>query len=169
MSSRIMSRNLVFVYGTLKRNEPNHHWLVEKENGDARLVGVANTKEKYPLVIASRYNIPYAVAAPGLGENIEGEVYDVDDKMLSKLDILEDHPKYYERKITKAVLQDSEQEIDCWIYLLHQYKPHMLELPFLKSYLSKGDHGKDYIARYLREEMGSEYWTDVKFIGIPSS
>ena len=29
-----------------------------------------------------------------------GEVYEVDDKMLELLDQLEDHPKYYERKVS---------------------------------------------------------------------
>ncbi|XP_068234655.1 putative gamma-glutamylcyclotransferase CG2811 isoform X2 [Palaemon carinicauda] len=144
--SRIMPRHSVFVYGTLKRGEPNHHWLTEKENGDALFVGTANTKEKYPLVIASRYNIPYTLELPGKGENIEGEIYDVDDNMLAKLDVLEDHPKYYERKVKKAVLQDSGEEVDIWIYLLHHYKPHMIELPFLKSYQHNGDHGLKYVA-----------------------
>lgn len=28
--------SLVFVYGTLKRGEPNHHWLTEIERGSGR-------------------------------------------------------------------------------------------------------------------------------------
>jgi gamma-glutamylaminecyclotransferase len=28
-----------------------------------------------------------------------GEIYEVDDNMLSKLDILEDHPSYYVREL----------------------------------------------------------------------
>ncbi|KAK7013342.1 hypothetical protein SK128_018400 [Halocaridina rubra] len=145
MLKRIMPKNLVFVYGTLKRNEPNHNWLTKEENGQAKFIGIANMQEKYPLVIASRYNIPYTLAAPGKGENIEGEIYDVDDQMLASLDILEDHPKYYERKVRKALLQETGEEVECWIYLLHRYKPHMLELPFLTSYTAKGDHGLEYI------------------------
>lgn len=31
---------------------------------------------------------------------VRGEVYEVDDKMLEKLDRLEDHPKFYERKVS---------------------------------------------------------------------
>ena len=65
--SEKMSRHLAFVYGTLKRGEPNHHWLTKPENGDGKFCGLANTHEKFPLVIASRYNIPYVVAAPGQG------------------------------------------------------------------------------------------------------
>ena len=57
----------VFVYGTLKRNEPNHHWLTDKENGNGTFVGSATTVEKFPLVISSRYNIPYVIDAQGQG------------------------------------------------------------------------------------------------------
>ncbi|XP_045601954.1 putative gamma-glutamylcyclotransferase CG2811 isoform X2 [Procambarus clarkii] len=159
-----MQRNLVFVYGTLRQNEFNHKCLTEEENGRSRLIDIGTTKEKYPLVIASRYNIPYALAAPGKGEYIEGEVYEVDDKMLATLDKLEDHPRYYERKIIKVLLQKSREEVDCWIYLLFKYKPHMMELPFLKAYSSSGNHGKSYCARYLRQGPEEEYWTDVKFV-----
>ncbi|XP_053629264.2 putative gamma-glutamylcyclotransferase CG2811 isoform X2 [Cherax quadricarinatus] len=159
---QIMIRHLVFVYGTLKRNEPNHHWLTNKENGEARLISKGTTQEKYPLVIGSRFNIPYVLAAPDIGENIEGEVYEVDNKMLSMLDMLEDHPEYYERKIKKICLKDSDEVIDCWIYLLFMYKQQMMELPFLKTYSSYGDHGKNYAVRESRGDVGREYWSDVK-------
>lgn len=65
---RTMSRNLVFVYGSLKQTQPNHHWLTDKANGEAQLRGLATTEEKFPLVVASRYNIPYVLASPGTGK-----------------------------------------------------------------------------------------------------
>ncbi|XP_042217437.1 putative gamma-glutamylcyclotransferase CG2811 isoform X3 [Homarus americanus] len=163
-----MSFNLVFVYGTLKRNQPNHNLLMNKENGAAKLINTGTTRQKYPLVIGSRYNIPYLLPAPGNGEHVQGEVYEVDNKMLGVLDILECHPEYYERKIDKIILQDSEEEIDCWIYLLFRYKPHMMELPFLKAYFSEGDPEKKYVAKYSREVIGKEYWSDVKIMESPS-
>ncbi|KAG7171449.1 gamma-glutamylcyclotransferase-like, partial [Homarus americanus] len=185
---RTMSFNLVFVYGTLKRNQPNHNLLMNKENGAAKLINTGTTRQKYPLVIGSRYNIPYLLPAPGNGEHVQGEVYEVDNKMLGVLDILECHPEYYERKgrkppteqrplpeqyfctvqIDKIILQDSEEEIDCWIYLLFRYKPHMMELPFLKAYFSEGDPEKKYVAKYSREVIGKEYWSDVKIMESPS-
>lgn len=36
---------------------------------------------------------------------ISGEVYEVDDTMLSKLDILEDHPNYYVREIDNIIVK----------------------------------------------------------------
>lgn len=172
--------SLVFVYGTLKREEPNHHWLTETERGSGMFVCSAVTVEKFPLVIASRYNIPYLLNAPGQGKNVEGELYEVDGKMLANLDVLEAHPKYYRREIRKFhPLSDSSpsprteasktssgksegEAREAWVYLLHTFKPAMLQLPALHSYASEGDHGLKYVSRYLRKDPGPEYWTDVK-------
>lgn len=158
------SRHLVFLYGTLRQDKANHYRLLDPANGEARFLGLATTVEKYPLVIASRYNIPYLLAAPGHGKNVHGEVYEVDDLMLQKCDELEDHPTYYERKVTKMRMDESGKEVDCWVYLLHRYKPYMMELPFLDDYKLAVDNDPDntYKLSKLIEIVGNEYWTDVK-------
>lgn len=56
----------VFVYGTLKRGEPNHHWFSNVPGGKSRFLYQARTKEKYPLIIATDYNIPFLLYDPGL-------------------------------------------------------------------------------------------------------
>ena len=67
--------HLVFVYGTLKTNEPNHLVISSASSeGQSQLVGQGRTVENFPLVIASRYNIPYLLDAPGKGHRIRGEV-----------------------------------------------------------------------------------------------
>ena len=55
------------MYGTLKRGEPNHHFL-KKENGVARFMGLAELTQRYPLVVASRHNIPFLLEVPGQGK-----------------------------------------------------------------------------------------------------
>jgi len=55
----------VFVYGTLKKDEPNHHWLADSTKGMARFVGKAKLANKYPLVIASKFNIPFLMDTTG--------------------------------------------------------------------------------------------------------
>ncbi|KYQ48751.1 hypothetical protein ALC60_12257 [Trachymyrmex zeteki] len=48
----------VFVYGTLKRGEPNHGLIKDTANGYAKFLGLGKTTVQYPLVIATKYNIP---------------------------------------------------------------------------------------------------------------
>ena len=62
-------KHLVFVYGTLKRNEPNHKfWSVETYCGDDskllkkghfELLAIGETVTKFPLVIATQHNVSF--------------------------------------------------------------------------------------------------------------
>lgn len=58
----------VFVYGTLKSGQPNHFLMQDVKNGVAKFVSSAVTTEKFPLVVATRYNIPFLLNKPGTGE-----------------------------------------------------------------------------------------------------
>ena len=57
----------VFVYGTLKRGEPNHSLMENSLNGQAKFLGHAKTVTKYPLIIATKYNIPFLLKKEGVG------------------------------------------------------------------------------------------------------
>ncbi len=59
--------HLLFVYGTLKSGQPNHFYIQDEENGKAKLLALAKTSEKYPLVVATEYNIPFLLAKQGSG------------------------------------------------------------------------------------------------------
>lgn len=96
----------IFVYGTLKSGQPNHYWLTNLQNGLASYVSSGFTKNQFPLVIGTRYNVPFLLNKPGFGQNIKGEIYDIDEKMLAKLDILEDYPQLYDRQIQEIVTTD---------------------------------------------------------------
>lgn len=147
-------KHKVFVYGTLKVDEPNQHWLTKKENGSAILLGQAITTEKYPLVIASRYNIPFLLDKPGVGKVVTGEIYEIDDKMLKNLDILEDYPAWYIREKRNFELKSGmvSSKVTAWVYLLKTYKDSLLELPFIDEYKSKGSHGLIYCEPMERDE-----------------
>lgn len=89
----------VFVYGTLKKGEPNHFYLTTKTNGFAEYVCDGKTAEKFPLIVATQYNVPFLLNVPKTGHNIFGEIYSVDDSMFGHLDELEDYPLLYDRHI----------------------------------------------------------------------
>lgn len=90
--------HLVFVYGTLLKGEYNHHVL-----GWAQFVGTTKTPPKYDLFNLGSY--PAMVA--GGSTAVKGELYAVDDEILSRLDRLEGHPEYYER--IEIQLEDTTQ------------------------------------------------------------
>lgn len=89
----------VFVYGTLKKGEPNHHFFACEQNRFAKFVCNGTTVTKYPLIIATKYNIPMLLNVPGTGHNISGEIYLVNELMFEHLDGLEDYPTIYDRHI----------------------------------------------------------------------
>ena len=78
----------VFVYGTLLAGEPNHDLLA-----GARCLGPARTAPAFDLYSFGPY--------PGLvregGTAVAGELYEVDDATLARLDVLEGYPDLYDR------------------------------------------------------------------------
>jgi gamma-glutamylcyclotransferase (GGCT)/AIG2-like uncharacterized protein YtfP len=94
--------SLLFVYGTLRRNEVNHHLLA-----GARYCGTFVTSPQYRMVDLGAY--------PGVVKNgatpIEGEVYLVNKQQMTDLDRLEGYPHAYGRE--KIVTPWGK----AWIYL----------------------------------------------------
>ncbi|MFN3430105.1 MAG: gamma-glutamylcyclotransferase [Candidatus Sericytochromatia bacterium] len=79
----------VFVYGTLLAGEPNHRVLA-----GARYLGPARTEPVFELVSLG----PYPALVPGGGVAVVGELYEVDDAGLARLDWLEGYPELYDRE-----------------------------------------------------------------------
>ncbi|XP_025157240.1 putative gamma-glutamylcyclotransferase CG2811 isoform X2 [Harpegnathos saltator] len=146
----------VFVYGTLKRGEPNHSIIKDVANGYAKFLGIAKTTTSYPLVIATKYNIPFLLKKPNVGNHVQGEIYDVDSTMLKKLDELEEHPAFYERTEEEILLapeamlkpgrtfEEISELTRAWIYFLPRYNPSLLDGPMYVSYSNNGQHGLKY-------------------------
>ncbi len=82
------SLHLIFVYGTLLRGEHNHHVL-----GWARFVRPAQTRQEFDLFNLGHYPAMVANGATA----VKGELYAVDEEILSRLDRLERHPEFYKR------------------------------------------------------------------------
>ena len=82
----------LFVYGTLKKGLCNHHYLK-----NAKFLGKAITKAPFPMIAPMKW-YPYLLDQQGKGYRVEGELYEIDEKTLAKIDELEEYPSYYTRR-----------------------------------------------------------------------
>ncbi|KAL3288470.1 hypothetical protein HHI36_002915 [Cryptolaemus montrouzieri] len=136
-----MAFHKVFVYGTLKTGEPNYHTF-SQNLGHYKLIGDAITSVKYPLIIGTKYNIPFLLHEPGTGHNVRGEMYEVDNKMLAVLDELEDHPNFYIREENDVILMRDSTAHKAWIYFIKNFKKQLLDNEMLKCYTNNGTFPK---------------------------
>ena len=83
----------LFVYGTLRSGYGNYRLL-----RGCRCLGTLRTVPGYRLY---HYGIPYVVPSPRSSASVEGEVYEVNEAALARIDDLEGHPIFYERKPVK--------------------------------------------------------------------
>ncbi len=103
---KLYRKHRVFVYGTLKQGFPNHFFLAGQKS-----LGPAVTAEPYAL-----YEDVYPlVCKQERVSPIRGEVYEMSDAILKRIDILEDHPVYYQREKVDVDL-DSGERVSAWLY-----------------------------------------------------
>lgn len=81
--------HLVFVYGSLMFGFGNN-WLLR----NSKFVGVAKTASKFTLISLG----PFPALLRDGRTSVTGEVYEVNDKTLQRLDHLEGHPTFYCRE-----------------------------------------------------------------------
>ena len=100
---------LVFVYGTLKCGHYNHSVL-----GDSQFMGEYKTAERWGLVNLGAF--PGLVAGP---LSVKGEVYDVDEATLKRIDRLEGvgYGLYMRHKIPIYNLSGELQDESVWTYI----------------------------------------------------
>lgn len=106
-----MSTSFVFVYGTLQRDERNHHYLVS-----STYLGEATLKD-YAL-----YDLPqgYPGILPFIGYQVQGEVYEVNEPTLTNLDYLEGEGSLYKRTLVQVTLNDNKTvNVFTYVYLRH--------------------------------------------------
>lgn len=94
-------QHLVFVYGTLRKGEANHHYLAQSQCLDSCQSGL-----DYKL-----YDLGEYPAVSDGNTAISGEVYLIDDHTLQALDKLEDVPVEYRRETIETPFGTA------WIYL----------------------------------------------------
>lgn len=92
----------LFVYGTLRQGEGNHHLL-----GDAELLGIYRTNPRYTMLDLGWY----PAVIDGGHTAIVGEVYNLSKARLPWLDKLEDYPNTYTRRLITSAYGCA------WMYL----------------------------------------------------
>lgn len=112
-----MSRLPLFVFGTLRRNEPNHHYLAGRYDRwlPATLSGFRQS--------VAAHGFPAIVRQPD--DRVEGELYFISpgvyDETLRGCDTLEDIPEgelagpYYRRAVVTVETDDGAYE--AWAYI----------------------------------------------------
>ena len=114
---------LLFVYGTLKEGESNHHWL----NGAKKVCdGVV-----FGLRLHQGPGFPYAFKVNDYTAVTHGEVYKIED--LRQCDILEGYPNHYNRSKVEVKVSSGVSTI-AWVY----HKPTVPRGDVIESGVWKG-------------------------------
>lgn len=111
--NNVLEYNYIAVYGTLKYGYSNYHRYL----GDSTYIGSGTTKNKYPLIIKG---LPYLINKKGVGHNVIVDVFRINDDTLARLDKLEGHPNWYERK--QVQINVEKEEVKCWVYFNNREK-----------------------------------------------
>jgi len=98
----------VFVYGTLKKGFHNHRLLEGCEFIGTRSVS------GFTLIDLGAF--PGMVASPG---EVTGEVYEIDDETLARLDQLESEGSFYKR----VKINIDGDDVSTYLYMLPVVKP----------------------------------------------
>ena len=87
--------------------------------------------------------------------------------MLKVLDDLEEHPQVYQRTPMHCVLEEGSSSdlqgvtgnIACEVYLLYDFRPELLSLPYLSSFT---DSERRYVPEIDREDYSLKWWAELK-------
>lgn len=128
-----MDKNLVFVYGTLKQNQPHHN---EYMRGQAYL-GRYRTRNKFPLVVVNQWYSPVMFPEPGVGKHVIGELYQVDKSTLSILDKLESVNKKtgYRRELIEIQNIVNKKIVSAYVYTRERQYASVMHSDYLSEYL----------------------------------
>lgn len=111
-------QHIVFVYGTLKKGFPNF----KRYMASAAFLGRYRTVKKYPLVLFGSRYVPGMLDCPDRGHHIEGELFEVNDECLDRIDLLEGihEPDGYRRRTISVTSMDGVEPLQtpAYVYLL---------------------------------------------------
>lgn len=105
----IGKRNIIAVYGTLRKGHHNHYLL-----RNALFLGEGSTLNDYKMICKG---IPFVrpEVEPEVGNRITVELYAITDEELVQVDNLEGHPHSYKREVT-TILMDNGLTAEAQLY-----------------------------------------------------
>ena len=96
----------VFVYGSLLSKLSNHHILLDLESQCRLISDQCISVEKFFLTGLKSNEYPYLSDVPlqngQVSYQIKGELYELSDEALAKLDLFEEHPVEYLRSMIRV-------------------------------------------------------------------
>ena len=102
----------LFVYGSLKKGFQNHDILSQ-----ANYISKAKTSSKFAMYKEIDKDYPYIIKDNVIGQNIDGELYEITRKdLLKKVDDFEGAPDYF--KQTNIVVTTRSKKIKAKTYIL---------------------------------------------------
>ena len=97
--------NRIFVYGTLKKGHGNWHYILKNHS---LFMGEHTTEPVFTMIDLGAFP---GVLADG-DTRIKGEVFEIDDETMRRVDSLEGYPEFYNRQ------QIETQFGPAWMYYL---------------------------------------------------
>lgn len=129
MSDTNQGFQYVFVYGTLKKGFYNHKGRLDGSAGYSKFIkkdsvdGIMYDLGAFPAAVLYDSN---EFSNPNERMHIHGEIYEIDNNVLKKLDQLEGYPTFYNR--SKIITHSG---IEAWIY--HMDKKEVENKPVVKN------------------------------------
>ena len=154
-----LEKNLVFTYGTLKRDFPNYSIM---ESINATYIAAAKTRHKFPLLQAGKWNVPFLIHQINHPDSyhIEGELFEVDQRGMQVLDEFEGVDRgYYKRLPIEIYYKDENgKEIlkNVWCYFRYENASNILK--DTSSFISI--FGKKELQKYTPVHLRPSDWKD---------
>ncbi|KOS27358.1 branched-chain alpha-keto acid dehydrogenase [Bacillus anthracis] len=124
----------IFVYGTLRKEQSNAHFM-------QGAICIADEAWTYGKLFDT--NEGYSAMTYSNEEKVYGEVYEVNDDILHKLDELEEYTGNAETDLYERITQivfDGDREIEAYVYIAHD--KNMLKKVIISGDWLKYQQGK---------------------------
>ncbi len=100
----------IFIYGQLRTGMYFHDEFLGK--GQSTFLGKAHTGKDYSLYIEALPSMVKETSETG----VKGELFEVNDEVLERLDKLENHPEVYKRELI-TIYTDKGEEVKAFAFI----------------------------------------------------